>query len=204
MVDGALAVWGLTGNIACGKSLVERILEEQGVPVVDTDRVAREIVEPGEPALAEIDARFPGVVKDGRLDRAALGAVVFADPAARKDLEAITHPRIFARTAEHVMRHAAAGHTLVVVSAALMVETGSYRNYAGLLVVTCPPETQLERLLARDGFTEEDARRRIAAQMPQGEKAAHADTVIDNGGTPEETRSQVLAWLEGLEGPRPG
>ncbi|MCO4769870.1 MAG: dephospho-CoA kinase [Deltaproteobacteria bacterium] len=193
-----LRVIGLTGNIACGKSLVERILRDAGVPVIDTDQVAREVVLPGSAGLEEIRRTFGSAViaADGSLDRGALGAIVFTDPGARKDLEAITHPKIFARTAEQVMAYAADGHTLVVVSAALMVETGSYRNYAGLLVVTCPDEQQLARLLARDGLNETEAYKRIASQLPQADKASLADTVIDNGGTIAETEAQVLGWLK--------
>jgi dephospho-CoA kinase len=197
-----MRVYGLTGNIACGKSLVEGILREQGVPVIDTDQVAREVVMPGTVGLEDIRRRFgSAVLRDGVLDRAALGALVFGDPEARRDLEAITHPRIFARTAEQVMAHAAEGHELVVVSAALMVESGSWRNYAGLLVVTCPPDQQLARLMSRDTFTEDEAKARIASQLPQPDKARLAERVIDNGGTVEATRTQVLDWLRSVQAP---
>jgi dephospho-CoA kinase len=197
-----MRVYGLTGNIACGKSLVEGILREQGVPVIDTDQVAREVVMPGTVGLEDIRRRFgSAVLRDGVLDRAALGALVFGDPEARRDLEAITHPRIFARTAEQVMAHAAEGHELVVVSAALMVESGSWRNYAGLLVVTCPPDQQLARLMSRDTFTEDEAKARIASQLPQADKARLAERVIDNGGTVEATRTQVLDWLRSVQAP---
>lgn len=195
----AMRVYGLTGNIACGKSLVERVLREHGVPVIDTDQVARQIVMPGTMGLEDIRRRFgSAVLRDGALDRAALGAIVFADPDARRDLEAITHPRIFARTAEQVMAFGEQGHELVVVSAALMVESGSWRNYAGVLVVTCPPDQQLARLMARDTFTLEEAQMRIASQLPQADKAAIAERVIDNGGTIEQTTAQVLGWLEAV------
>ena len=193
----ALRVFGLTGNIACGKSLVERMIAEAGVPVIDADQVARQVVEPGEPALADIAAAWPSVVgDDGRLDRAALGQIVFADADARKRLEGFTHPRIFQRMAEQIAGFGAEGHETVVVSAPLMIESGSSRNYAGIAVVTCPEEIQLARLMGRDGFDEAAARARMESQMPQAEKAAHADVVIDNGGTIEETRAQVAAWLE--------
>lgn len=201
-------VWGLTGNIACGKSAVEGMLREAGLPVLDADVVAREVVEPGQPALAAIVEAFgPGVLTpEGRLDRPALGAIVFADAGQRAVLEGITHPAIGAAIANQVMAYAAEGHEHVVVSAALMVESGSYRNYAGLLAVTCPEDEQLRRLLARENFREEDALARIRSQMPQAEKASHADVVIDNGGSLAETRRQVEAWLAGLrrddEGPQ--
>ncbi len=196
-----MKVWGLTGNIACGKSAVERLLRDAGLPVIDADVVAREVVEPGQPALVAIEQRFgPSVIgREGRLDRPALGRIVFSDPQARKALEAITHPAIGAAIAQQVMGFAAQGHEHIVVSAALMVESGSYRNYAGLLVVTCPPDEQLRRLLARDELTEAEARARIDSQMPQEEKAAHADCVIDNGGDREATARQVQGWLATLE-----
>lgn len=193
-----MRVFGLTGNIACGKSLVEQILQDAGIPVIDTDQVAREVVMPGSIGLDEIRQRFgSGVIaEDGTLDRAALGTIVFSDTGARRDLEAITHPKIFQRTGEQVVAHAAEGHELVIVSAALMVETGSYKHYAGMLVVTCPAEQQLARLLARDGFDRVEAIKRIDSQLPQLEKAALADVVFDNGGTVDETKAQVLAWLD--------
>ncbi len=191
-----MRVFGLTGNIACGKSLVERLIAAAGVPVIDADQVAREVVEPGQPALAEIGAAWPSVIDtDGRLDRAALGAIVFANPESRTRLEGMTHPRIFARMAEQIARFGAAGHELAVVSAPLMIESGSYRNYAGIVVVTCPEEVQLSRLMSRDTFDEAAARARMNSQMPQAEKASFADFVIDNSGAIEETAAQVDEWL---------
>jgi dephospho-CoA kinase len=196
-------VWGLTGNIACGKSLVEGMLRELGVPVVDADEVAREVVEPSEPALAEIRSEFgDGVLgADGRLDRKALGALVFSDPERRRKLEAITWPRVMARTMERLAALAARGEDLAVVSAALMVESGTYRNYSGLAIVICPEPEQIRRLMARDGIDEAAARARLAAQRPQAEKAALAQLVIDNGSTPGQTRAQVIDWVRAM---RPG
>ena len=194
-----MRVFGLTGNIACGKSLVERLIAESGVPVIDADQVAREVVEPGEPALREIGDAWPSVIgADGRLDRAALGAIVFAEPDARTRLERMTHPRIFTRMAERLAALGAGGHELAVVSAPLMIESGSYRNYAGMAVVTCPEEIQLARLMARDTFDEAAARARMDSQMPQAEKAALADFVIDNSGTIEETAELVDEWLRAI------
>ncbi|MEE2829207.1 MAG: dephospho-CoA kinase [Myxococcota bacterium] len=192
-----MLVWGLTGNIACGKSTVERMIREAGVPVIDADEVAREIVEPGSEALGEIVARFGEGLLDpeGRLDRPKLGSIVFSDEAARAALEGITHPRIHARIAEKLGRLAAEGTPLSLVSAALMVESGSYTLYAGILVVTCPEVTQLERLQSRDGLNRDDALARVRSQLPQSEKAALANRVIDNGGDVSQTRAQVEAWL---------
>jgi len=191
-------VWGLTGNIACGKSAVERMLEDRGVPVIDADVVAREVVAVGSEGLTEVARAFgDGVLtSDGALDRKALGAIVFGDADARKRLESITHPRIFSRMAERLAALAEGGATTAVVSAALMVESGSYRHYAGLAVVTCPPDVQLARLRARDGSSEGDARARIESQLPQSEKASKASVVLDNSGDLTELRHQVDAWID--------
>jgi len=196
----AMRVWGLTGNIACGKSLVEGMLRLRGIPVVDADQVAREVVEPGTPALQEIRAAFGEAVigPDGHVDRKALGARVFADPDARRRLQEITWPRVLARIGEHLGELAAQGRDVAVVSAAMMVESGSFRNYDALAVVTCPEPEQLRRLMARDGIGEAAALQRVRAQRPQAEKAALARVVIDNGGTRDDTRRQVDAWVEGV------
>ena len=196
-----MKIWGLTGNIACGKSAVEAMLRTAGCVVIDADQVARDVVEPGEPGLAEIVEAFGAemLLPDGSLDRTALGQFVFSDPDARKRLEEITHPRIHTRIAERLGALAQQGCALAVVSAALMVESGSYRNYAGLLVVTCPEDLQIARLRARDGLSEADARSRIDSQLPQGEKVALADEVIDNGGDLSTTGAQVRAWLDRLQ-----
>ncbi len=191
--------WSLTGNIGCGKGVVERRLANRGVPVIDADQVAREVVAPGEPALAEVVRVFgPKVLRpDGSLDRPALGARVFADPGRRKALEAILHPAIAARTQERLSVLRSRGHPLAVVSAALSVETGSWRLYDGLLVVTCPEENQRARLMVRDGLDAAAAQARISAQLPQAEKASLASTVFVNDGSVEELGIRVDAWLDG-------
>jgi dephospho-CoA kinase len=193
-------VWGLTGNIACGKSAVEAMLREAGLPVIDMDRVARDVVEPGRPALHDIRAAFGDEVlhPDGWLDREALGRVIFADAGARKRLEAITHPRIFEQTAAELADLERTGQASAVVSAALMVESGNHVAYHGLAVVTCPEDVQLRRLLARDGADRERALARIRSQLPQADKAALADFVIDNGGAPEATRRQVAGLVRAI------
>jgi len=193
--------WGLTGNIACGKSAVEALLLERGIPVIDADQVSRDVVSPGQPALAAITERFGSAVlrEDGSLNRPALGAIVFQDPQARRELEAITHPPIIAETLRRLASLSTAGHKLAVVSAALMVESGSYKGYAGLLVVTCDEQLQLQRLMGRDELSESEARARIDSQLSQEEKAAIADCVIENSGSRLELESQVIAWLEGLQ-----
>jgi dephospho-CoA kinase len=196
-----MQVWGLTGNIACGKSLVEDVLSSAGVPVIDADQVARIVVSPGQQALTEIVETFgEGVLSPaGELDRAALGEIVFSDAAARKRLEDIVHPRIHGHIGKELAKLAEEDTPLAVVSAALMIESGSYQAYAGVLVVSCPEDVQAERLRLRDGFDDAQVAARIASQMPQAEKIARADQVIDNGGSIQQTERQVTAWLSSLK-----
>ncbi len=197
---------GLTGGVACGKSTVAKILASRGVPVIDADQVSREIVAPGEPALAEIAAHFGAQVllRDGRLDRKALGALVMgADTQAvqaRAALNAITHPRIFARIDERLQELAAAEHFAAVVEAAIMVESGNWRMYDALLVVACSPAVQLERLMARQGFDAPTAQRWISSQMPAAEKVALATAAVNNDGPVEALEDAVTAaWAQIVE-----
>ncbi len=194
-----MRIYGLTGNIGCGKSTVARLLAQSGVPVVDADQLAREVVLPGEPALLEIAARFPGVVSaEGQLDRKALGARVFVDEGERRALNAIVHPRIAQAAAARMAQLAEEGNALAVYEAALIVENGMQGALTGLVVVTAPVEVQLRRLLARDGLSEPEARARIAAQLPAEEKVRLADFVIDNGGSQEALVLQVEGLLAAL------
>jgi dephospho-CoA kinase len=170
---------GLTGGIACGKSTVARMLATRGVPVLDLDQLAREVVAPGTEGLAAIAARWPHVVRDGALDRNALGALIVADAAAKRELELITHPRIWAAMEAWLARQTA---PVVVVEAALMVETGSWRRYDKLLVVTCSPETQRRRLAAREGYGAATVEKWLALQLPLAEKEKLATAVIRNDG----------------------
>ena len=186
---------GLTGGIASGKSTVARTLAGLGVPVLDLDQVAREVVAPGSPALAEIAARWPDVVHDGRLDRKALGAHVAAAPEARRELEAITHPRIWAHAEAWLATQAAAGAPAAVVEAALMVETGSWRRYDRVVVVSCAPATQRARLAAREGYDGATVERWLAAQAPAADKERVADVVLRNDGDPAELAAATgEAW----------
>lgn len=196
---------GLTGGIGCGKSTVAAILRELCVPVLDLDQVAREVVEPGQPALLAIAARWPTSVVDGRLDRKALGAIVVADASARAALEAITHPLIWERMESWLAARAGEGATEAVVEAALMVETGSYRRYDALVVVSCSPSVQAARLAAREGYDAATVAKWQAAQLPLAEKAALADVVIDNDGDVQALRVRVLdAWQKFIgSGPAP-
>jgi dephospho-CoA kinase len=185
-------IWGLTGNIGSGKTTVGRMLSTRGIPVVDADQVAREVVEPGRPALREIASRFPGaLLPDGSLDRKALAARVFADPADREALNRIVHPRIAEEVAGRMAALAAAGEKIAVYEAALIVENGLQQGLDGLIVVSAPPETQIARLRLREGMSEGEARARIASQLTQAEKARHATVVIDNSGSEAELSEKV-------------
>lgn len=175
-------VIGLTGGIASGKSTVARLLAERGAAVVDADRLARQVVAPGQPALAELVARFGPTIltPDGQLDRKRLGALAFADPAARADLDRITHPRIAAAAAAEIAAWADAGAHVVFYEAALLVENRLHEGMAGVVVVSVAPEVQLARVIARDNLSIEQARARIAAQAPLADKLAVATWVIEN------------------------
>jgi dephospho-CoA kinase len=183
---------GLTGGIASGKSAVADLFAARGVPITDTDVIAREIVEPGQPALAEIAREFgPGILgTDGRLDRRKLRDLVFSDEKRRKTLEGILHPAI-RRVAEERVRAAGGAYQIVVVP--LLAESPMRASMDRVLVVDCSEETQLERLMRRDAESEAQARRMIAAQASRAERLAIADDVIDNDGSLEATERQVEA-----------
>ena len=185
---------GLTGSIATGKSTVSRMFTELGSVVIDADLLAREVVEPGEAALAEIAAEFgPGVLQaDGTLDRKKLGAIVFGDPARRKRLEQITHPAIGARFQRRLAELEARGFEgLVLWDAPVMIESGGYKQMDKLVVGATDESTQAERLRARDAIDAAEAERKIRSQMPVAEKAKLADYVIDNAGDRAATERQV-------------
>ncbi len=183
---------GLTGGIGSGKSTVARMLEERGAVVFDADALAREAVEPGTPGHDAVVERFGANVlaPGGELDREALASIVFADPAARRDLEAIVHPEVRRLLAEGCEAYQGSDR-IVVFSAPLLVETGMHTAFEVLVVVSAPVQTQIERLLRDRAMSEEQVRARIAAQAPLEEKAAVADVIVDNDGTLEELRGQV-------------
>ena len=179
-------VVGLTGGIACGKSTVARLLRERGLAVIDADRIARDLVEPGQPALADVLSQLGAdlIGADGRLDRRALGRRVFADADARRRLEAILHPAIARASQEAFAALAREGHALAFYEAALLVETGRHTGFSALMVVSAPPALQRQRLVAREpDLGPEDVEARIAAQIPVDDKAALADVVIMNDGS---------------------
>lgn len=191
---------GLTGGIGCGKSTVANMIREHGVPIVDADAIARVVVEPGQPAHEEIRREFgeDAIGPDGRIDRKRLGERVFRDAEARRRLEAITHPRIVEETRRRLEALGAQGHALAVYEAALLVETGSHSWIDGLVVVAASEETQLARLRERDGWSDDESRLRLGAQLPLARKMEMADWVIDNDGDLDTTRRQVDALVAEL------
>lgn len=185
---------GLTGSIAVGKSFVAGVLAELGCHVLDADVTAREVVSPGSEGLrAVVEAFGPGVLQeDGALDRARLGAIVFSDEEQRLRLNSILHPFIIAAQDRELRRWESTDpHGIGIVDAALMIESGGYSRFDKLVVVHCRPEAQLQRLMARNNLTREEAARRIAAQMSQEEKKRYADFLIDTSEGFDDTRRQV-------------
>ena len=179
-----MRVIGLTGGIATGKSTVANRVREHGIPVLDADRVARQVVLPGQPALhALVEALGPDILTDeGELDRPQMRQRISRDPRVKQVLESITHPAIRASMAQALHDLATEGHALAVVEAALLVETGSHTLYPTLWVVACEPDRQLQRLMARDGMSEEASRALIATQLDMDAKRAVATVVFENDG----------------------
>ena len=193
----------LTGGIASGKSTVAERLAERGAAIIDSDVLAREVVEPGTPALAAIVERFgPHILAGPGLDRARLGALVFADPEARRALERIVHPAVRARAAE--LEHQATARFVVHVIP-LLVETGQQDSFDICVVIDIDPQVQLRRLMARSGLAEPDAQSRIAAQVDRETRRAAADVVLDNSGEPADLERQIeTLWATLLAADTPG
>lgn len=194
---------GLTGSIAVGKTFVLGEFERLGCHVLDADHVARSVVEPGKPALSEIEAAFGSAVisNDGTLDRPAMATIVFADPTKRELLNSIIHPRVFEEQDAWLSKIAWSNpDDIAIIDAALMIESGGYRRFDNIVVVWCRPEVQLQRLMARSGLSEDDALRRIEAQMPQEEKKAFANHLIDTSNGFDDTRVQVNSVYHDLIG----
>lgn len=192
-----MRVIGLTGGIASGKSAVARHLTSLGAVVIDADLLARDVVQPGEDAYRAIVAHFGRDIlqADGSLDRKALGRIVFADPGARKVLEAITHPAIARLAAQLLGRERDRGTPVVFYMVPLLFEAGLADSMDEIWVVSVDEKTQLARLMARDAIGRDEALRKVTAQQPLAEKAIRAHVVIDNNGLPEKTACQVEeAW----------
>ncbi|HEX2038334.1 MAG TPA: dephospho-CoA kinase [Acidimicrobiales bacterium] len=191
-----MVVIGLTGGIGSGKSTVAGLLAERGAVIVDADGIAREVVEPGGPAHDAVVARF------GTTDRPTIASVVFADPQARADLNAIVHPAVGFEIARRLAEHADTDR-VVVLDLPLLVETGGRDRYpvAGVVVVDAPVEVAVARLVEQRGMDEADARARVAAQATRGERLAAADFVIDNSGSLAGLREEVercWSWMRSL------
>jgi dephospho-CoA kinase len=196
----ALRIFGLTGGLASGKSTVAARFRARGVPVIDADQLARDVVAVGTPGLAAVVEAFgPGVLQpNGTLDRAAVAALVFSDAEKRRTLNAIVHPRVAAASAEKIAALEAEGVTLACYEAPLLVENGIADGFRPLVVVAVPEDVQAARAMVRDASTREQAQARIAAQLPLSAKVAAADYVIDNAGTREETERQADVVLAAI------
>ncbi len=190
-----MKVFGLTGGIGTGKSTVSRMFMDEGLPVVDADRISREITAPGRPGYEAVVRAFGReiLLPDGRIDRGKLGGIVFSDPAKRAILEAATHPEIARGIASELYRLESEGHKAAIVEAALIHETGRRARFEAVIAVRCSREQQVRRLAERDGLSEGEVLQRIAAQMDTNEKARASKHVIDNSGDLAATRAQVRA-----------
>ncbi len=193
---------GLTGGLATGKSLVAGELEHLGCFLIYADRLGHDAMRPGGPAYRPIVDRFgPEILQqDGSIDRQRLGSIVFSDAAKLGQLNAIVHPAVFALEDELAAEAAARDpHSIVVIEAAILIETGRYRAFDRLIVTTCPEETQIARAMKRDGLSREEVLKRIQRQMPLSEKLRYAHYVIDTGGSKLETAVQVRSVYETLK-----
>ncbi|HEX9421652.1 MAG TPA: dephospho-CoA kinase [Pyrinomonadaceae bacterium] len=192
---------GLTGSIGVGKSFVSGVLVELGCRVLDADEIAREVVAPGSPALREVVGAFGAEIlqSDGTLDRSKLGALVFADPDKRVSLNSILHPYIIAQQDQQLRKwETEEPNGIAVVDAALMIESGGYKRFDKLIVVHCRDEVQVQRVMARNNLSREEAEKRIGAQMSQTEKKKFADYLIDTSDGFEAARtrtSEVYAMM---------
>jgi len=198
-----MRVVGLTGNFGSGKSTVAGMFRAAGVPVLDADRLAREVTAPGGPAYDDVVREFGAEIlhDDGTIDRRRLGEIVFAAPERRSRLEAITHPVIL-RAIRHALDELSrSGSPVAIVEAALIHESGRKGLFDEVISVRCDADTLLRRVTARDGISREQAETRIAAQMDAGEQAQRSDHVIENSGSFEATRRQVERLVDRLRNP---
>lgn len=198
-----MRVFGLTGGIGSGKSTVAAMFRDEGIPVVDADRIARDVTAPGQYAYLEIVQRFGREIlrEDGEIDRKRLGEIVFADPVRRAELEEVTHPRIVEGIAYALHRLDAEGHPVVIVEAALIHEKRRRGMFEAVIGIRCEKVQQVRRLMERDGIREEKALLRLSAQMDADRKANASDYVIDNSGDLSSTQAQVRALAARLKRP---
>lgn len=192
---------GITGSIASGKSTVARRLKDRGIPVIDLDKVGHEVLRKRHEAFEPVVEAFgEGILgEEGEIDRKKLGALVFADPAARERLNQIMHPRIRAEEARRIDAMAEAGETAVATEAALLIETGQKKRFDLFVVVGCAPEIQTARLIKRDGCTAEEAKQRIESQLSFERKKTEADWVIDTSGEKEITLTETDRLAEEIK-----
>jgi dephospho-CoA kinase len=190
---GVIMIIGLTGGIATGKSTVSAMLRERGATIIDSDQIARQVVQPGTPGLAKIVAHFGEeyLLPGGELNRTKLGQKIFSDELARQRLMEITHPYIFAEINTQIEQAQSQGEKMIVLDAPLLIETGLNRQVERVVLVYVDEATQIERLMKRDHLPREEAMRRIASQMPIEEKKRYADIMIDNRGSLKELEEQV-------------
>ncbi|KAK7053831.1 dephospho-CoA kinase-domain-containing protein [Favolaschia claudopus] len=195
-----MLVVGLTGGIATGKSSVSNLLKSKNIPVVDADVIARQVVEPGTPALKKIVATFGSEIlqSDGALDRKKLGSVIFNDEAKRRQLNAIVHPAVRRALVWGVVWQWLRGSKYCILDVPLLIEGPMWKLVGTVVVVYCSPEVQLERLMKRDGSSREDASSRLNSQISIDDKVHYADRVIDNSGTPEELEAHVNSLVQSL------
>lgn len=180
-----MKTFGLTGGVAAGKSTARKIFEEEGVPVLDADQIARELSQPGGEAFPLIQQRF------GTTDRTELRRIIFSDPQARQDLEGLLHPLIQKESRRRIESFRSQGRDLVIYEAALLVETGRFRDFDGLILVEAPIELRKQRLISRDAATSGLADRILTAQSTDDVKRKVATHILDNSGTPEALRDQI-------------
>jgi dephospho-CoA kinase len=193
-----MIVIGLTGSIGMGKTTVARMFAEEGAPCFDSDAAVHALYAPGGAAVAPVGAAFPGVVREGGIDREALSARVVGDADALRHLESLVHPLVRQAQTEFMLRQRKAGAGVVVLDIPLLFESGGAASVDKIVVVSAPPEVQRARVLGRPGMTEEKFANILARQTPDSEKRARADFVIDTGGSFDNTRAQVRAVLDAL------
>ncbi len=193
-----MIVIGLTGSIGMGKTTVAQMFAEEGAPAFDSDAAVHALYAAGGAAVAPVEAAFPGVVRDGAIDRGALSARVVGNDAAIQKLELLVHPLVRQAQSEFLATQRAAGAKVVVLDIPLLLESGGAQAIDKIVVVSAPADVQRARVLGRPGMTEAKFERLLARQMPDAEKRAQADFVIDTGGSFETTRAQVRAVLDAL------
>jgi dephospho-CoA kinase len=196
-----MLIAGLTGGLACGKSFVAQALGEMGCHVIEADKIGRDVMEPGGQAYEAVVAAFGKeiVAEDGAIDRARLASRVFASPPDLERLNAIIHPAVRARARQRIQEIGVSdAHAIVIYVAAILIESGAYREMDKIIVVTCPREQQIERAMERPGAVEADVLARLSRQMPIEKKRTWADYTIDTGGTKEDTLRQTRIVYEEL------